>query len=50
MPSDGVMEAVDLSSNGIFGLLAGFLDNRPGQLRLDGLEDGGEDQDTIFLE
>ena len=39
MPPDGVIEPVDVSGDGVFGLLAGLPCNRPDQLRLDGLEE-----------
>jgi hypothetical protein len=51
-PSDecrvtGVMEPVDVSGDGVLGLLAGVPCDRPDQLRLDGLEDREEDQKTV---
>ena len=39
MPPDGVMEPVDVSGDGVFGLLAGLPGDRLDQLRLDGLEE-----------
>jgi hypothetical protein len=39
MLSDGAMEPVDTSCDGVFGLLAGLPGDRPDQLRLYGLED-----------
>ena len=39
MPSDGVIEPVDISGDGVFGLLAGLPCNRPDQLCLDDLEE-----------
>ena len=39
MPPDGVIEPVDVSGDGVFGLLAGLPCNWPDQLRLDGLEE-----------
>ena len=40
MPPDGVIEPVDVSGDGVFGLLPGLPGDRPDQLRLDGLEEG----------
>lgn len=39
MPPDGVIEPVDVSGDGVFGLLAGLPCDWPDQLRLDGLEE-----------
>ena len=39
MPSDGVIEPVDVSGDGVFSLLAGLPGDWPDQLRLDGLEE-----------
>ena len=39
MPPDGVIEPVDVSGDGVFGLLTGLPRDRPDQLRLDGLEE-----------
>jgi hypothetical protein len=36
MPPDGVVELVDVSGDGVFGLLAGVPGDRPAQLRLAG--------------
>jgi hypothetical protein len=47
MPSDGVIEPVDISCDGVFGLLAGLPGDRPDQFRLDGLEEGEEDKKTV---
>ena len=47
MSPDGVIEHVDVSGDGIFGLGAGLPCDRPDQLRLDGLEEGEEDQETV---
>lgn len=47
MPPDGVIEPVDTSGDGVFGLLAGLPSDCSDQLRLDGLEDGEEDQKTV---
>lgn len=47
MPSDAIMEPVDGSGGGVFGPLAGLPGDRPDQLRLDGLEEGEEDQKTL---
>jgi hypothetical protein len=44
---DGVMEPVDVSGDGIFGLLAGLPGDRPDQLRLDGPEESEADQKTV---
>ena len=63
MPPDGVIEPVDVSGDGVFGLLAGLPCDRPDQLRLDGLEErfhhrvvvavpapAHRDQDAAFAE
>jgi hypothetical protein len=39
MPPDRVIEPVDVSGDGVFGLLAGLPSDRPDQFRLDGLEE-----------
>ena len=39
MPPDGVIEPVDVSGDGVLGLLAGLPCDLPDQLRLDGLEE-----------
>lgn len=39
MPPDRVIEPVNVSGDGVFGLLAGLPRDRPDQLRLDGLEE-----------
>ena len=39
MAPDGVMEPVDVSGDGVFGLLAGLPGDWPDQLRLDGFEE-----------
>ena len=40
MPPDGVTKPVDVSGDGVFGLLAGLPGDGPDQLRLDGFEEG----------
>ena len=63
MPSDGVIEPVDVSGDGVFGLLAGLPCDRPDQFGLDGLEErfdhrvivavpapAHRDQDATFAE
>lgn len=47
MTPDGVIEPVDASGNGVFGLLACLPRERPDQFRLDCLEEGEEDQKTV---
>ena len=39
MPPDRVIEPVDVSGDGVFGLLAGLPGDRPDQFRLDGFEE-----------
>jgi hypothetical protein len=41
------MEPVDVSGDGVFGLLAGLPGDRPDQLRFDGLEECEEDQKSV---
>ena len=50
MPPDWVIEPVDVPGDGISGLLAGLPGNWPDRLRLDGLEEGKEDQKTELMQ
>ena len=63
MSPDGVIEPVDVSGDGVFGLLAGLPCHRPDQFGLDGLEErfdhrvvvavpapSHRDQDATFAE
>lgn len=47
MSPDGVIEPVDVSGDGVFGLMSALPRDWPDQLRLDGLEEGEEDQKTV---
>ncbi len=49
MPSYGVIEAVDVTSNGGFGLVAGAPDGAPDQLGLDGFEHGFDHRVVIAI-